>query len=494
MINSNKYGFVAIFLVLISSIANAEIFSWKATLQNVGVGYGATATQACINIMDIAISQGYKYKFVRYRANNESNGSCLYVCTHAHCTGQAPYPYTADRSGTTCPTGTTYNLTKGECGNDREKGTPPAIGCVGNPISLAVGNKFQVVNDGLPGLSFIRFYNSLDGIWRHEYSTSIRLSAGTTHALIRKDGRESLFTLQTTAQGTVVTPPPTELGKISKTMSGWELLDTDNTRYTFNSDGKLTRQESSSGSYRNLSYLGSTVTVTDEKGNQLVFTEDQSNQPLTLTQGDFQITYSYGPSGLLQQVTKTESGKSSNLTYHYEDTRSTKLLTGITDENGVRHATWSYDEMGRAVSSEHNNGAEIVTVVYNADSSATVTNGYGKKTVYRFQTIQDVKRVTAIEGEPSTNCPYSNSTFTYDAKGLLKTKIDAKGSVTTFDYNTRGLETSRTEAAGSLQARAITTEWHPTLFLKVKITEPDRIITYQYDAMGRLTNHIVTQH
>lgn len=489
---SSRYWLVTMFIFLISSIANAEVFSWKATLQNVGVGYGGTATQACVNIMDVAISQGYKYKFVGYRAVNESNGSCLYVCTHAHCAGQAPYPYTANRSGTTCPAGTTYNLTKGECGNDREKGAPSAIGCVGNPISLAVGNKFQAVNDGLPGLSFIRFYNSLDGFWRHEYSTSIRLSAGTTHALVRKDGRESLFTVQTTAQGTVVTPPPTELGKISKTMSGWEFLDTDNTRYTFNSDGKLTRQESSFGSYRNLSYLGSTVTVTDEKGNQLVFTEDKSNQPLTLTQGDLQITYLYNPSGLLQQIIKTEYGKSSNLTYHYEDTRSTKLLTGITDESGVRYATWSYDEIGRAVSSEHNNGAEIVTVAYNADGSATVINGYGKKIVYRFQIFHDVKRVTAIEGEPSTNCPFSNSTFTYDAKGLLKTKIDAKGNLTTYDYNNRGLEVSRTEASGTLQARTTTTEWHPSLFLKTKVTEPDRITTYQYDAQGRQTGQIVT--
>ncbi|HBP6575349.1 TPA: RHS repeat protein, partial [Pseudomonas aeruginosa] len=32
--------------------------------------------------------------------------------------------------------------------------------------------------------------------------------------------------------------------------------------------------------------------------------------------------------------------------------------------------------------------------------------------------IQGIKRIVAIEGEPSPNCPSSNSTFTYDDQGL----------------------------------------------------------------------------
>ena len=103
-----------------------------------------------------------------------------------------------------------------------------------------------------------------------------------------------------------------------------------------------------------------------------------------------------------------------------------------------------------------------------------------------------MKRITSIEGQPTPNCPSSNSTFTYDAGGLLKTRTDAKGNLTTYDYNDRGLETSRTEASGTPQARTTTTEWHPTLFLKTKVTEPDRITTYQYDAQGRKTGQIVT--
>ncbi|MBG5281399.1 RHS repeat protein, partial [Pseudomonas aeruginosa] len=151
-----------------------------------------------------------------------------------------------------------------------------------------------------------------------------------------------------------------------------------------------------------------------------------------------------------------------------------------------------YDNQGRAISSEHANGAEKVSLAYNDDASTTVTNEYGKQAIYYFQIVNGSRRIVAIEGEPSPNCPSSNSTFTYDDQGLLTSKRDNNGNLTTYQYNARGLETSRTEAAGTAQARTITTDWHPTLFLPVQVSEPGRITRYQYDAEGRKTGETVT--
>ncbi len=68
----------------------------------------------------------------------------------------------------------------------------------------------------------------------------------------------------------------------------------------------------------------------------------------------------------------------------------------------------------------HYLAAELdLPLAYNDDGSTTVTNEYGKQATYRFQVIQGIKRIVAIEGEPSPNCPSSNSTFTYDERGLL---------------------------------------------------------------------------
>ncbi|MFC5474685.1 RHS repeat protein, partial [Paraherbaspirillum soli] len=48
------------------------------------------------------------------------------------------------------------------------------------------------------------------------------------------------------------------------------------------------------------------------------------------------------------------------------------------------------------------------------------------------------------------------------------------------------LETSRVEASGTPQARTISTQWHSTFSLPVRIAEPKRVTTYAYDASGNL--------
>ncbi|EPM94375.1 YD repeat-containing protein [Pseudomonas syringae pv. actinidiae ICMP 18804] len=161
------------------------------------------------------------------------------------------------------------------------------------------------------------------------------------------------------------------------------------------------------------------------------------------------------------------------------------MLTGITDERGIRFATWSYDDSGRAISSQHSGGAGLTQIAYNADGSSSVTNELGKTTVYRYQQIEGVKRIIAVEGEPTPNCPASNSFYTYNDRGLVLTKTDAKGLVTTYAYNDRGLEISRTEASGTTLARTTTTEWDPDRFLPTKVVEPNRVTVYSYDNQGR---------
>lgn len=51
----------------------------------------------------------------------------------------------------------------------------------------------------------------------------------------------------------------------------------------------------------------------------------------------------------------------------------------------------------------------------------------------------------------------SNSTYTYDDRGLMLTKTDARGLATTYSCNDRGFEVSRTEASGMPLARIATT-------------------------------------
>ena len=390
------------------------------------------------------------------------------------------------REGDHCEPFTTYNPTTDICSNAPQKGPPEEKLCKGNPINIAIGNKFQVETDyssnSGPALGFSRIYNSLDGLWRHNFSTYLRFAGSQYVSVVMAHGRESFFTVS----GTAITPTSADLGVLTKVSTiGWQYISTDNERFTFDTAGKLTQWSNAHGTVHQFAYDGNQVTVTNNLGNSLTFTEDANKQPLTLTAPGVQITYGYNANKRLTSVTKVMGGQTTLRQFHYEDPRNNSWLTGITDERGVRYATWSYDDKGRAISSEHAGGADKVTVAYNADGTVSVTNELGKVAKYSFQYIKGVRRITSIQGEPSANCPNSNSTFTYDSNGLLKTKTDNKGVLTTHTYNARGLEISRTEASGTAQVRTITTDWHPTLFLPQTVTEPGKVTHYQYDTQGR---------
>ncbi|MBG6559005.1 RHS repeat protein [Pseudomonas aeruginosa] len=288
-----------------------------------------------------------------------------------------------------------------------------------------------------------------------------------------------------------ITSQADNLGRLEKIDGGWRYDEPSGLRLDFDEAGALVELVQASERLR-LAREGGQVRVSHNRyPGTFSFAEDDRQQPLRLTAPGLAVLYNY-EGGHLIRVARDAAGQASEQRYHYEDPRNPRLLTGITDNRGVRFATWRDDEKGRAVSSEPANGAEKVSLAYNDDGSTTVTNEYGKQATYRFQVIQGIKRIVAIEGEPSPNCPSSNSTFTYDDQGLLTSKRDNNGNLTTYQYNARGLETSRTEAAGTAQARTITTDWHPTLFLPVQFSEPGRITRYQYDAEGRKTGETVT--
>ncbi|PAB25027.1 hypothetical protein CC205_01540 [Pseudomonas savastanoi pv. nerii] len=154
------------------------------------------------------------------------------------------------------------------------------------------------------------------------------------------------------------------------------------------------------------------------------------------------------------------------------------------NERGIVYASWEYDSLGRAVSSKHANESQKTEITYGTGYS-TVINSLGRKSIYHYEVIGGIQKITSIEGEPTPNCPYSNSTYTYNDRGLVLTKTDAKGLITTYEYNDRGFEISRTEASGTMLARTTTTEWDPDRFLPIRVIEPNRVTVYSYDNQGR---------
>lgn len=123
----------------------------------------------------------------------------------------------------------------------------PSCGATaGNPINFSSGNKVQTETDLSPQsgstLSLERTYNSIDGLWRHNFST--HLSASQNFVIITlSDGKEVYFQvtnglIQPTRKGT---------GELRKISNGWEYSTPDNKRLGYDNAGKLIFILSASG-------------------------------------------------------------------------------------------------------------------------------------------------------------------------------------------------------------------------------------------------------
>ena len=391
-------------------------------------------------------------------------------------------------------------------------------GCgVGNPIMPSDGRKVQREVDyqggGLLPLSVSRHYSSAsiqdarDGHWRFSFGDSYKLDVeqGPNRVLVRFPNTSTAIFIGD-ANGSWSTDPDIRLALQeiiqNNTQTGWQLTTEEDRVYTFDVSGQLELVQ-----YRGYShtytYAGNDTIITDLFGKTLVIRRDTDGRVTRFTDPKgAEYRYSYNTNGEITTVvypddTPTNLNDNPTRIYHYENAEFPGALTGITDERGERFATWTYDTFGRAISSAHNGGADLVTVDYSSatdwtDPRVIVTNPLGKQTTYRYTTIHNVKKVTQIEGHPSTNCAAANQHYTYDANGFLTSKTDWKGNVTNFTHNAKGQELSRTEAAGTPEARTITTEWHDTFNLPIKITEPEQETVIAYDANGNELSRVVS--
>jgi YD repeat-containing protein len=390
----------------------------------------------------------------------------------------------------------------------------------GNPINAGTGNKWQHETD-FPGsafsLSFDRYYNvsttanasNLGAGWSHAYTRSSTLQAsGTWVTNRRNDGKEYNFQLSAGAWVTDADVPDRleELKDSSNVRIGWRYTTANNSVETYNASGKLVAIADRTGLTQTLVYsdastpatvapaVGLLISVTDTFGHQLNFTYDASSRISTMTDPAGGVVHYGYDANNLASVTYPDGALK---TYHYENTAFPHALTGITDENGNRFATYRYDAQGRGISTEHAGGAERASLVYNANGSTTVTDALNTARTYNFQTILGVVKTTGQSQPGGSGCGASASALTYDANGNVASRTDFNGNRTNYTYDlTRNLETSRTEGltatgAATPATRTVTTAWHPTFRLPVQITHGNQQTTYAYNPQGDLTDKTV---
>ena len=369
---------------------------------------------------------------------------------------------------------------------------------VGNPIHAGTGNKFQIVKDytgSTNGLSFTRYYNSLDdkdiglGIgWRHTYARSLDVSSTSTIYAKRADGK--IFTFTKDSLGNWITDPDTPV-TLSNTSTGWTYQQGEQVE-SYNTQGQLISISDNNGVKYTLTYdlSGKLQSVIDRFSREILFSYNSNNKLSVITfAGSESVTFTYDAKSNLIKALYIDG---TSRQYLYEDSRFPNALTGRIDENNNQISNYEYDAKGRGVLTEKAGGLNRYTLVYNADGTTTVTDPSGAVRVYSFEEKYGVKKVVKIEGGPCTTCSTDTTAATYDANGFIASKTDYNGNVTTFINNTAGLQISRTEAVGTPEERTITTDWDTTARLPLKITEPGKITEFAYDAKGNLASRTET--
>lgn len=391
----------------------------------------------------------------------------------------------------------------------------------GNPVSVGNGIKWQweqdYAGDGAYPLSFVRTYSSYvpngsstGNKWSHNYQSAIRVAPapldedgeplGNAPAalVVHGDGTYFQFTRRNAdwiGEGNL----PEKLVRFADAndaTTGWEVTRLTDELEHYDASGRLAWIRNPAGLKHTLAYdaNGRLESVSDDFGRALRFAYDPATGELaSMTDPANRVTrYEYAPNGNAVKVTYPDD---STRQYHYEDLSLQSHLTGLTDERGVRYATWAYDYRGRAVLSMHAGGADKYTFSY-LDNATVVTDPLGTVRTYKYQRFNERPYLTEVTQACSGCSAGGIARLHYDGRGLVDRATDFNDNATTFTRNARGLEESRTEASGTPQARTIATQWHATWRKPTRQTVPtatgNRVTTWTYDAAGNLRTQAVT--
>ncbi len=405
----------------------------------------------------------------------------------------------------------------------------------GNPCNAATGNKVQPELDLSGPLSFSRTFQSIGQLdtnsqlgsgWYHSYSAHLLMEYGRPTGAIRSTGySEPLYRRPYTTNYVGYTGSGIQ---VEPSADGWTLFESNGSIENYDINGRLKSMVDAAGLERTFRYNddGLIDIVTGPFGDKLFLNYSQSVNAfkrltfkltkVTSSNGDF-VNFQYLGENLIAAVRSNQSPR----IYHYESARFPNYLTGVTDENGDRFSTFSYDDLGRAILSEHSGGYERITLQYNADGTSTVTDAGGREKKYTY-----LVNGLGIRKETGITIDGKTTAITYNYSGgnpqrRVASRTDGLGHKTSFTYDIHHMLT-RVEADGTTQKRTTTYQYFseynnlPTLVkspsvygtsqrqteiaytgnLPTQITQRgytptgtaiSRTVTMQYNALGQVT-------
>ncbi|MDN8654501.1 RHS repeat-associated core domain-containing protein [Stenotrophomonas indicatrix] len=316
-------------------------------------------------------------------------------------------------------------------------------GNVGNPCDVKTGEKYEIAQDfDLGWIALTRYYHS--GIstssggfgygWTHSLGAQLALDGAGGAGIIEATGFQRAFK---------------KIGQVYEAAdsSGDRLVQNENwTLYaadaisTFDDAGRLAAKRFVDGTSLTFVYDDSQrlAAVAHSSGRTLEFVYQSNDYEAlissVLVAGVPQASYTYTARGQVATVTYAGGGVR---TYHYENLDFPQHLTGVTAEDGRRYSTFTYDTIGRVISSQHAGGADGVTLAYSPNGGAVVTDALGHQTDYTLTAGGDSAPPRKVSGTTDAQGSVSRTYYdgAVDFRRRLDTYTDRRGVQTKHTYS-----------------------------------------------------------
>lgn len=323
-------------------------------------------------------------------------------------------------------------------------------GWAGSSIRRSGGGRFApevscvegaLCNRGRPGtgLSFVRSYNSqifIDHGLGYGWITNAHKKLekfASSMRLRRGHGGGDVFT----SSGGVWSGPPDSAYTLVQDATGYTVGHRDGAFERYDLSGKLLAETDLLGRTTGYTYnsAGRLLAITGPWGHVMSFTYNADGRLQSMIDPALQVTsFAYDAEGNLTTVTYPDS---TVRTYHYElPGYPFHAMTGITDENGDRYATFGYNSTntsngGKATFTQHaqtTNGQpqEKFSLAYTSATQTSVTDPAGNVEVLTFLNQHGMRkllsRISQVDGKGTTQ--------TFESNNNLLTRTDAEGRVT----------------------------------------------------------------
>ncbi|SHM29350.1 RHS repeat protein [Rhizobacter sp. OV335] len=478
--------------------------------------------------------------------------------------------YSNDAHDCVCPPGQVWDEATQACAVELEEISVPYASdppppecevCKGNPIYPLRGVKREVVDTGLAiGRTTLQFtYDNASRIPTASGALTdigaVENRAGVMGSLQWVSNLHRQVNLFTVGSGSAPgLPVPTVFPRgngVTKTMTstdgGPRVGQADNAdRFVQLPNGDASYTDSAANLQETYTGVGILTAMTWADGTRIVFTYDTTSGVRRLAQvsdnlgRSLSFGYTLSTSGVprVSSITDATGGittlshdSRNNLvgitwadgrtrSFLYENADLPWALTGVSDERGLRYASFGYDAQGRAISTEHAGGTQKYTVSYTTPPSIQVTKQNFGSAVARFHTWNlpqgtvmtepsgqvtswsalslNGKNYFSSQTQPAgAGSLQSSRSQAYDANGNIASRDDFNGKrscylndlprnlkiaqVTGLNQGqdcTAVTTTNATLPAGALKT---STQWHPDWSLPIKVAEPSQITINVYN-------------